>query len=330
MGGNALKNTNTIRFSLEEYNRISKIIMEKLKNDGIIASIPYHVYNKNSFGDLDVLIEKSDNINIYDWIIENFNPSEIVDNSTISFSFQSNANYYQIDFTPVTSINSAMFYFSYGDIGAIIGRFTNFHGLKFSENGISIVIKEIHLKSNEINLTNNVNKICDELNLDYEKWKHFGNFEEIEIFKWLISSDYFTIDAFKFIPMDKRKRLKIRPMYQRFLDYIGIGEYENIENKISVDSNKEKLIEKYNKTKELEIIKNQILKDKERKNKFNANHFIEFGIENVELGKNIKAFKSYILETNNDFDTWIDENTIDQIIEAISKFLSTTFISLNY
>lgn len=227
-----------------------------------------------------------------------------------------------------------MFFFSYGDSGAIISKYVGYHGLTFSEEGISIKVRSELLDIDskyptyvydKINITNNPEEICNLLGFNYSKWMTISSIEKL--FEWLISSHYYTIDAFRFIAMEKRKSLSSRHFYISFLDKIGISDFNNINNKVinkEITKNQISILERYNKLHEIDNIRNRILLERERKEKFNANIFIDIGIEKFALSKIMKEFKISILNSNHSFEDWLDKNTKEQIDNIIRDFINNT------
>lgn len=335
MGGHALKNVKVVRFNLEEYNDVKDELITLLNMAGLECSVPHSRHDKDSFGDLDILVKVRSDIDLKQWIIDILDPVEIVTNVVHSFSYLSIPSrfnielneYYQIDFIPVNSIECGMLYYSYGDIGAIIGKYTSYNGIKFNDNGLGIKIQNKIMgidtnpfySYNIINLTSDPYKVCEILGLDYDKWKTLSN--EDDVFNWVISSKYYTPNAFEFISMNKRKRIDSRPMYQNFLKRIGIKEIDNIGRKqfLSIDFEYQKfLLKEYNKWSEVEHLKSQILLIEERKKKFSSKSFIDFGLKDKDIGNAISKFKSQFL----DFNEWLDSMESSEKVDIhIKNFL---------
>lgn len=336
MGGNAIKKVKVSRFSLSKYFSISRDILDKLTEANIKSLRPFFVPDKISFGDIDILVENKEDIDLKEWIIKTFNPIEIVSNGVYSIAYTENQLdengeiiYYQVDFIPVKHIEAAMFFYSYGDVGAIIGKFVGYNGISFSENGIYIKVRSelLGIESKDhtyvydkINISTDPQEICKILGFDYMKWLNIISVEEL--FEWILSSHYYTIDAFKFIAMDKRKRLSLRPLYISFLEKIGITDFDNINNKIinkEIIEHQKYILEKYGKINELEPIRERIRLEKERKEKFNANVFINNGIEKLKLSNTMSEFKKTILDIK--FEDWLDKHTKEQIDNTIISFI---------
>jgi hypothetical protein len=238
----------------------------------------YDVPGKNDFGDIDVLYISDDKINIKDLLIKLYDPVEIVVNGdVISFAYNykyimnlckdkelfsvNNAkentdfrndnlinDYYQIDLIKCKNLNnmiSSKFYFSYGDLGGILGTILKYYGITFGSVGLWCNIKKETIKEyshidcesfdfDKIILTEDPREICKYLNLDYESWCNgFDNKESI--FKWIIDCKFFNKDIYLSIKLNHRDSHRYdRPFYNEFLDYIK-------NNMLEINKNQQKI-----------------------------------------------------------------------------------------
>jgi hypothetical protein len=340
MGGNALKKIKTVRKNKNDYEIIKKYILEKT-SEYLKCEIIIELPAKESFGDLDVLYISNPKINIKELVIKLFSPNEIVINGDVmSFDYEN----FQIDFIKCDShedLISSQFYFSYGDIGSIIGKIVNHYGLKFGHEGLWInLISNTINKDEEINmtkitgkiiLTKNSQEICKYLGLNFEKWKN-GFLSKKEIFDWIIESKYYKKETFHNLNYDHRKRLSLRPFYKEFLDYIkvNINEVSICNSKYSelkINLQEEAIIyfNKHNDVNKL-VEYNKLLET--RRNKFNGLMLIELGIINKELGKIISIFKNFIKDKfNKNFEEWLDENEKKDIENELKIYLGNLFDS---
>jgi hypothetical protein len=333
MGGKALKNVKISRISLYEYNRIREELIYECNNEGITCGVPHEVPGKVDFGDIDVLVVANGK-DIKRWIIEKFAPREIVTNDTvISFSYASGEKFFQIDFIKVVNLGTAMLFFSYGDVGAIICKYSGFHGITFSEDGIIIKIRgdlvdeedkeHVHRK---VHITADPDTVCNMLGLSYTKWRN--GFNSIEhIYNWICSSPYFRQEIFQFMNMEKRKCVGMRPFYINFLKSIGIDpdNISNINNKIN-NSNRAnmqlRILEDHNKLHIIDEIKTELDLERKRREKFNGHIFLGFGAEQKHLGLTISDFKKCVANKHGvTFETWLDLLTKEQIREEIGQFV---------
>lgn len=347
MGGKALKKVNVIRLEKSEYdklkNKIYNILLPYLK-----ISFLYEVPDKMDFGDLDILYDvNSLECNLQDLIVKIFNPKEIVKNgSVLSFSYlidEKKNIYFQIDLIQSNNIEMDLFYFSYGDFGAILGKITKYYGLTFGNTGLWInLYKDTIIKyTNDINkismlkridLTDNPEQICKYLCLDYKKWeKGFRN--NNELYEYIKKCKYFNSHLFdcNISNHEYMRRYNERKIYREFVEYIK-DDKEEIPNSIN---NQYEAIKYFHKINDLEkLIEKNILQN-ERKEKFNG-HIIQEYIkssnfqkntnkigENKELGIFMMNFKNDILKNGNlynTFDDYIDKNEKEIIKKDIIDF----------
>jgi hypothetical protein len=343
MGGNALKKVKVQRIPIKIYKEIIQELIEKLANIPISFCFPFEVPGKEDFGDIDVLVDSKfvdgglDKKKILDLIQNLFAPPEIANNgSVISFAYPKDEFFYQVDFILVSSLEMAQLYFSYGDCGAIIGRYLAFHGLTFGDSGLLVKIKESYLFNGQfpesdvvldsILLSAIPTEVCNYLCLDYERWKlGFQNCEEI--FHWLIGSRFFRKEFFAFMKMEHRKRLKLRKFYQNFLDFIQV----DCENVSDLESKYElppaevyqhvmNALTHFNKIQELKPIEDLYLLKQSRREKFNSKLFSERGTEQTKLSEVMKAFK---LSRNEEFDAWLDNHSKAEIEIQVAEWFET-------
>jgi hypothetical protein len=231
---------------------------------------------------------------------------------------------FQIDLIKCNSnedLESSRFYFSYGDLGAIMGRIVNYYGLKFGNEGLWINLIENTLDKEKsidmtkifgkILLTKNSKEICNFLELDFNKWND-GFSNRKQICDWIISSKYFKKEIFYDLNYDHRKRLSIRQFYKEFLEYIDINiniitKVNNLESEIKINL-QNIAINFFKKEDELnKIVENNKLLEI-RRNKFNGKILIDLGINEKELGKIILNFKNFIKnEFSKTFEEYVDE-----------------------
>lgn len=333
MGGNALKRTITFRKSLKDYLEIKEDMLSILKYYGFECCGLLEIPNKETFGDLDILYIPKFELNIVE-IISILKPNEIVKNgSVISFDFRD----FQIDLIETNNLEMSSFYFSYGDLGSILGRITNAYGLKFGDKGLwlnlfkNTIYPSIQLSQTDtigkIRLCDNPKDICKFLGLDFTKYSNgFENLEDI--YKWIINSNLFNSDIFKTLNYHHRKRLEKRVMYIGFLDYIGLNKecisktLENHSGEI-IRNLQKYAIEYFDRE---DCLKNILMDIKEKeiiKEKFNGKLFLDSGIPQNLLGNVIKYFKEYIVEKYGfSFEKWLKTNSIDNIQKVIRFYCS--------
>ena len=345
MGGKVIKKVKVSRFNKETYEQTKLEIINKF-SQYLNLDFPIDIPNKETFGDLDILYTFIiPNINVIQLIKSIYNPVEIVSNGdVISFAYQLESEYYQVDFIKCKNIYMNKFYFSYGDLGAIIGRMTKYYGWTFGSDGLWInvypdtVDKFLNITNftnkfidkidttwnlGSVFLSDNPQKICDFLDLDYNKWIE-GFLSNEEIFDWVKKSKYFSSNIYKSLNYVHRRRALLRPFYQDFIISI-FGEVEfSTASESEIYSNLQlEALEYFQKFPELKILIDKYFKNLELKEKFNGNLLLELKVvENKEeLGNWIKKFKLTIqTKYSIEFENWLDSNTKEKIINEIIDY----------
>ena len=345
MGGHALRKVKVQRIPKALYQQIIQEITQRLNSIGQVRfNFPYETPGKEDFGDIDVLIDANYGIipqkKIYNFIQELYSPVEISPSGPVtSFAYEINGEYYQVDFILVNSLEMAQLYFSYGDCGAIIGRFMSFYGLTYSESGLLAKVKGSYLFDQKypendqvlesIILSPRPQEVCDYLHLDYSRWKE--GFHSIdEIYQWIITSRFYKPDFFLFMKMDHRKRLKLRPFYQKFLDLIDVN-IETIDNiELKYELSPEEIyryvmtaIHDFKKEEEFHQIEINFSLQQSRKSKFHSSIFLENGIAQTQLNEAMKSFKKEAFATEEAFWEWIDSHDNEEVRVFIIQWLQS-------
>jgi hypothetical protein len=224
MGGNALKNCTTRRFEKAEFERMQKRVIDTLRNEFEDAYIqPIVAYaDKDSFGDLDVLIQVGSKVFVErEEIIKRlFNSKEIVKNGNVwSFEFEE----LQVDliFTSAGEFESSNVYFAYNDLGNLMGRIAHKLGFKYGHAGLSFVMRDDDHEFKDIVVSNNMYSIFDFLGYDKTRWdKGFKTKEDI--FRFVITSKYFNKKIFLLDNRNHKSRIRDakRATYMEFLKWL--------------------------------------------------------------------------------------------------------------
>jgi hypothetical protein len=236
MGGNAIKKVKISRLNLETYNLIKKEICDSL-SPIYELEFAHEIPDKKDFGDIDILYKDRENINLRKILTDKYNPIEFFNNGIVlSIAYLYNNEYYQVDFVKCSNLRMSKFFFSYGDLGGVVGTITKFYGISYGEGlwiNVSKETIEKYLKkeitdysSTKIFLSDDPEEICKYLNLDYERWK-LGFEDKIYLFQWVINSSWFYKDIFRNLNSLERKKTLVRPFYRDFNEYI-FNEINNI------------------------------------------------------------------------------------------------------
>lgn len=223
MGGNAIKNTPTRRYTATEYHKLEHDVLLQLRTDfpnrRIQAIKAYRT--KESFGDMDLLFESDDlTIDIRQYLTDTFTAKEIVKNGHV-YSFEHFE--FQIDLILVSSaeFETSASYFAWNDLGNLCGRLSQSMGLKLGHDGLTYSWKHETYKFDEIKLLTDWKDILPVLGLNYQTWA--DGFETVEdIFKFTTSSKFFNKDLYLLHNRNHTSRVRDakRKTYTDFLEWI--------------------------------------------------------------------------------------------------------------
>ncbi len=301
MGGQALKNTYTRRYSKEEYTRLEVDVQMKLHKLGIKSRVPRAFGAKETFGDLDVLIlaeslKGKDMVEIIKYL---FPFNEMYHNgSCYSFDYKE----FQIDFILVKTKywDTSYHYYSYNDLGNLIGRISYQMGFRYGHYGLKLVYRHPDGgRKFETILSQNVFDILQFLGFDPDEYVE--GFQDLtDIFNYVIGSKYFNPKIFQYEALNhqNKTRNKKRVNYAGFLDYIEDKKtespYEYQDKDFYV-----KMAEDYyglNIVDQIDSWKKEVERDKEIAKKFNGHIIMEHvpTLKGKELGHAITNFKKHI------------------------------------
>lgn len=345
MGGNAIKKVKVERISKTIYLEIIQEITDILNQLPIRFDFTRETPGKIDFGDVDVLIDTSYGLaqsveSVVNLIHEKFQTVELaISGYVYSFAYEKDGVYYQVDFILVCCLEMAKLYFSYGDTGAIIGRYTAFHGLFFSEDGLYVKVKACHLFNmkypqnenilKEMVLCSNPREVCEFLVLDYDKWlQGFASVEEL--FEWIISSRFYSREFYCFLKGEHRRRLRnLRAFYHKFLEYIQVDleKVDDLELKFNLTleaelSNMMLAIQAFHKVEEFEAVEEAYTLRYRRKEKFNCNVFLNNGVEHHQLRGVMNDFeRSKNKSEEENFESWLDSHDETEVAQEISEWI---------
>jgi hypothetical protein len=338
MGGNALKTVPAERLDLPTYKHTINELSNVFRDIKLRFDFPVEIPGKDSFGDVDVLVELPDDggkmkRSLLESLQKRFSPPEITNNGPVtSFAYRKNNAVYQIDLIFVKNVEMAKFFFSYGETGMIIGRALSFHGLTFSSEGLSVKIKESYLFNgtgkesdnviDTIPLSNDPEKICEYLGLSYRRWLDKFSSPE-EIYQWVTTFKFY--DRKIYVSLSQEKRAKLREFYQNFLKSIQ-ADTESLSNtELKFDLTPAEIYQQvmsalihFNKINELKPIEDLYLLKQSRREKFNAKLFMENGFEKTKLSEAMRSFK---VSRNEDFDQWLDNHSVEEVNQDILQWI---------
>jgi len=329
MGGQAIKNAYTRRYSRKEYDEIVPEIIHKAKKLFSDATDTKFFFEKDSFGDADILclVDKPINIDIANWIFSEFKSKEVNKNSHVySFEYKE----LQVDFilTPLRNWETSKVYFSYNDLHNLIGKVAHKFGLKWGFDGLQYVYRLNDKKLGTIEVTKDHKDALDFLGFDSKRYEEgFKNLDEI--FEFVINSKYFNPWLFDLEKLNRinRERDKKRTTYKKFLEYLEpIKKETKIEDYHYFYSDKKVYLGLIDNVFPGFLRKYRLLEKKEERinmisKKFNGHMLMDkFKLRGKELGTLITNFKESF-ETKEQYEEFILNNEIEVILDKCSDFV---------
>jgi len=323
MGGNALNSTFTRRYQKDEYFQLETEIFNHLKH--LDASKNLKVTNiqayssKTSFGDMDFLIEYQEGVDYLN-IVNSFQPNEVFSNGkVISFDYKQ----LQIDMiiTKPEFFDFSKTYYSFNDLGNLIGRIAHKMGMKYGHEGLYYTYRDNNKNIlGKICLTKDAQKAFAILDYDHERF--LQGFDTLEdIFEYVISSKFFNPDIFAFHNRNHqaRTRDRKRPTYNAFLTYCDDNK-DSFEHKYEYNSDKSTYFayiqsyfpQFYDEMKKYNLIHQRKAEIRE---KFNGSLVMKLtNLKGKELGQFMSTIKTP------DFEHFVLTSTDEEIAQYITTF----------
>jgi len=226
MGGHALQDGMTRRYSAHEYHRLIPLVEAQVYRSlrtsecGPAVSIIPSLRAKESFGDMDVLVESSKLPT--DWVERiraDFRPNEMVKNGPVlSFDYRE----LQIDLilAPGDEFGFSRAYFSWGDTGNLIGRIAHKMGLKFGHDGLWLPYRDGDYLFREILVTRDFQDALRFLGFNASRWDAGFDTQE-DVYQFIAAGEYFDPTIYQLENRTSRDRVRDRkrPMYSGFLEW---------------------------------------------------------------------------------------------------------------
>lgn len=232
MGGKALS-VASLRLPAERYHKVAAEVAEQLADHVTARLRVIPAYNqKPDFGDLDIIIESHEG---YDpvAIAKALGAQEVIRNGDVtSFGYPVDGWWFQVDLIkiPPKSFDFAYCYFSYNDVGNLLGRIAHKAGLKFGHLGLIYPMRDkedgTHLIAEPV-VTYDFGAALKLLGYNPVTYMHriekdIGFDSLVEIFRFVVSSPYTNPDIYILDNRNHAARMrdKKRPTYQKFLKWM--------------------------------------------------------------------------------------------------------------
>lgn len=206
MGGNIFKDASRIegKENLKDLFEEQKSLLPKAFRS---MRVPRFLKDKDSFGDLDIILPDKFVLYCYDKIFNNYE-TDISERfyTSVDHSFSYFYKGYQIDliFVPEQSLDFAYNYHSFGIQGSLVSRI-------FRDSGLTLRTTDLVKKnlfdnfSGKLQLETNYYSVIDSLELDLEKF--LNGFNDLEdLLKWIYASPYFNSKSFELSSFNHKKK----------------------------------------------------------------------------------------------------------------------------
>jgi hypothetical protein len=304
MGGHALPLADTRRFEADEYFQTWYQFYQELqaKFPSIRAELIPAYYKKESFGDMDVLyripqpwvdndVGNSAALTVEE-LKKTFSPKQIVNNScVISLDYHG----IQVDmiYASTSEFDYALAYYSYNDLGNLVGKLARRFGMKHGHDGLWLPIRDGDYHVGDILLTLDVRKTYEFLKLDYDVAQEgFANLDEI--FNFVSSSPYYDPELYKLENLNHTAKIrdKKRETYRKFLEfgekYTGPVEKMNRDKK----SYLVQVLNAFGKWTEFETMMKNVVLHRAAREIFNGEIVAQVtGLQGKELGRFMRTLK---------------------------------------
>lgn len=322
MGGNAFDKAErlTPHFYKDVVDDI-KWLLQNIMGYGTGFTIPHSVRNKESYGDVDVLVASSQIQAALKQMKNGFRVvGEISNGCGYNLLIETDGRFIQVDLnkTKDEDMEFAFQYFSWNDLGNLIGRIAHRQGLKHGHDGLWYVHRDGDHQLGEILLTKDYDTALCHLGFDVNDYRAgFDSYEQM--FEWVERCKYFEPSAFPLEHRNHQARVRDakRKVYNMFLERLAFdGEY--------VPSDKAKHLERHKDKwphlrSEILFLNCQNAVRKEVKAKLNGNIVRELtGLDGKELGELMQIVKRMLPEDKvySMFPSEIEEG----IMEAFERY----------
>ena len=332
MGGHALKNVSTRRYTRTEYFLLKERILNKLQGHINRFDVPKEFPCKDSFGDLDILLVVPSSTDVRTLINELFHPTEIVHNGDV-YSFD--VEQFQIDFILVDEerFDNALVYFSYSDLGGLIGNICQKIGLKYGIQGLWMNVHDQEgdptTTSTRLILSTDVKQIFHFLGYDYETYCQ-GFQHENDFFQWIRQGKYFRSSYFDDNRLNHahRQRSSKRPVFMKFRAYLNEQNVDQNEINRSFDDDADQLIFTvrqqaliyFNKQDEYHRIIQEREDKRHIREKYNGRYFSDLDNDKSMIHVHMKSFEKRFAQTDEEFRRWVIKTDVEQIKQEIDKY----------
>ena len=235
MGGNALKEVPTRRLNAKEFHQVAARVEQGLRDTfGARAETIPAYGSKADFGDLDVIVEQEkvlvpgDGHAALEAFTQKHGHARLFkpNGNVVSYDYRASPTEekaFQVDLilTPAAEFDVAKAYFSYNDLGNLIGRTAHKMGFVYGHRGLLYPMRDESHLFKTIDVTSDIDQSLSFLGYDPQRFRQ--GFEDLqEIFDYVIGSKYFNKELFLLENRNHadRTRDRKRKTYSGFLEHL--------------------------------------------------------------------------------------------------------------
>lgn len=233
MGGKAF---NSIGISVDRmdtklYMWAIGYILSGAKYSNVIATVPSHIAEKTSHGDIDICVQVDDFLSLGPWLsnldIQHKSRNGDVLSIAVRVPYENSRPLIQVDLikTRPEWHKFAVNYFSYNDAGNLYGRIAHCLGFKLGFDGLSYVLRSEDHVISEITVTQDWNIALRTLAFDPQVHEN-GYKTYVQLFEALTKCPWFSSSIFLLANRNhvSRTRDAKRTTYTRFLEWLAAND----------------------------------------------------------------------------------------------------------
>lgn len=235
MGGKAF-GFDAKRMSKTEYNFVLEKMLRKIQSSqdvsGDIAEGVISVKDKDSFGDIDILIMKDKFSFERFWNMHNKDFVGFKKNGGVISLLDFENRQIDLILTDIGIFGTHFDYLAYNDLGNFVGRLARAVGLKYGHDGLSLVVRD----PSDSNRIINIIKVSENTGVIYKLLglsipKSFNSMQDV--YSFIMSSKYYHKDSFLLEKQSGKARVrdKKRKSYRGMLEYIKENDTSSTERR---------------------------------------------------------------------------------------------------
>ena len=217
MGGKLLAGTR--RYKKEELLEAESFILCRLREAGYTCKSTTAYGNKESFGDLDIVVAYTGTDKLLPLITEVFKPTELFDDpnqNIISFNYHDLS--VDLIFVSEQDFDFAHNYLSYNDLGNLIGKTAHAFGVHLGPDGLWYKLRDDKHILGKITITKNWYLALRILGFEPNTYA-IGFPTKKSMFEFICNGKFFNIEQYVKVNAKARAAERKRETYREFLEY---------------------------------------------------------------------------------------------------------------